>query len=419
MGIIIGLLLMLFAFTLFAKLEGHKLSKIFCSAWASGKKSFIVLKIFILIGAITSSWMISGTIPTIVYYGLKFMNPKFYYVSAFIITSCVSFLLGSSFGTVGTIGIVLITIGRALGVDLSIAGGAILSGAFFGDRCSPVSSSASLVATLTETNLYENIKNMFLTGAIAFSIASILYLFMPTPELLFTGENILISEILKYYKIEFLTFLPAIIILVCGALRIQVKLSMFLSILSAFFIAIFLQGSHILLFLKTIILGYTFPHEGPLYPILKGGGLISMVKASAIVFISCLLSGILDNISLFNKIKEKIENIKSKKNIFLTTVTTSILSSCIGCNQSIAVVITDNLMKRAYKKYGISNEELGLHLENTAVVIAPLIPWNIASLIPMTIIGVTGIGYLKYSFFLYLLPLITFILYLVEVKEKK
>lgn len=419
MTIIIGLIIFLILLTCFARFEGKSFKEIFLSAWISGKKSFIILNIFILIGAITSSWIISGTIPTIVYLGLKFMNPEYYYISVFVITSCVSFLLGSSFGTLGTVGIVLITIGRGLNVDLNIAGGAILSGSFLGDRCSPVSSSASLVATLTETELYTNMKNMFFTGFVAFTTSCLIYLFLPKPEFTSTGDNILISEIVKYYKIGFFPLIPAIIILVCGALRVNVKLSMLFSVLSSILIAAFLQGNLISDIFKTIVLGYHFPHSGPLSEILKGGGLISMLKASIIVFISCLLSGVLDHISIFNKIKSKLEKLKTKKDLFLATVVTAFISSGIGCNQSIATVLTDNLMKKAYRNLDIPKDTFALHLENSCIVIAPLVPWNIASLIPMTIIGVTGLSYLKYSFFLYLLPLITFGILLTKKEDKE
>ena len=418
MVIITGLIIFLFLLIFYAKFEGHLFSEIFSSALLSGKKSFVVLKIFILIGAITSSWMISGTIPTIVYYGLKFMSPEYYFVSAFIITSCVSFLLGSSFGTVGTIGIVLITIGRGLNADLNIAGGAILSGAFFGDRCSPVSSSASLIATLTDTELYKNIKNMFSTGAITFILSCALLFIMPKPDIISTEENLLISEIMKYFKVELLSLIPAILILICGSLRVNVKLSMALSVFTAVIIAIFLQNISIITTLKTLVLGYTFPHDGPLSEILKGGGVISMMKASFIIFISCLISGVLDIISLISKIKDKIETFINEKQLFLITSLTAFVSSCIGCNQSISIVLTESLMKKAYLKANISKENLALHIENTSVVLAPLIPWNIASLIPMTIIGVTGLAYLKYSFFLYLLPLVTFITLLFNKKQE-
>lgn len=409
MGIIYGLLF-IFTFLFFISIfEGNSIGNTSLKAWNSSKKSFVVLRIFILIGAITSSWMISGTIPTIVYYGLKFMNPSFYYLSAFLICCIVSFLLGSSFGTVGTVGIVLITIGRGLNVDINIAAGAILSGAFFGDRCSPVSSSASLIATLTETDIYKNIKNMTKTGIFTLFITCVIYVVIPKPSIFNLSESNLIPELKAFFNTSFFTLIPALVILVCGIFKVNVRKSMIISIIAACLNGVFLQGENIITILKTIIVGYSFPNGGELALILKGGGIISMVKASFIVFISCALSGILDNIKLFNKLKNSLIKIRGKAKVFATTSIVSGLSAGIGCNQSISVVLSETLMNDVYKENKLSNEELALHLENTAIVISPLIPWNIASLIPMTIIGVTGLSYLKYSFFLYLLPIVTFI----------
>ena len=158
-----------------ALIKGFKLEEIVENGYLSGKKSLLVIKIFLLVGGISSIWIMSGTIPTVVYQGIRLMNPNYFYLSSFLITSVVAFLLGSAFGTSGTVGIAMIAIGKGLGADLSIVGGTVISGAYFGDRCSPVSSSANLVATLTKTNLYINIKNMLKTGAIPFVLSGILY----------------------------------------------------------------------------------------------------------------------------------------------------------------------------------------------------------------------------------------------------
>ena len=166
-----------------ALIKGFKLEEIVENGYLSGKKSLLVIKIFLLVGGISSIWIMSGTIPTVVYQGIRLMNPNYFYLSSFLITSVVAFLLGSAFGTSGTVGIAMIAIGKGLGADLSIVGGTVISGAYFGDRCSPVSSSANLVATLTKTNLYINIKNMLKTGAIPFVLVEY-YMYFVTVEVI-------------------------------------------------------------------------------------------------------------------------------------------------------------------------------------------------------------------------------------------
>ena len=133
-----------------------------------GKRAFVVLEIFLLIGIITGTWIASGTVPAIIYYGIKYMNPNFFILYTFLISCIVSFLLGTSLGTVSTVGVALILMAKGGNINIDIAAGAIIAGAYFGDRCSPMSSSAILVANLTRTNLYTNISNMFKTAVIPF-----------------------------------------------------------------------------------------------------------------------------------------------------------------------------------------------------------------------------------------------------------
>ena len=160
-GIFIGypLLISFFIFVIISLRKGYSITAISKMAYDGGKKSFVVLKIFILIGAITAIWMSSGTVPSIVYYGINLMNPNYFIFYAFIISSLVSFLLGTSLGTVSTVGLALIFMAKSGEVNTSISAGAIIAGAYFGDRCSPMSSSANLIANLTETELFINIKN--------------------------------------------------------------------------------------------------------------------------------------------------------------------------------------------------------------------------------------------------------------------
>ena len=274
-----------------ALIKGFKLEEIVENGYLNGKKSLLVIKIFLLVGGISSIWIMSGTIPTVVYQGIRLMNPNYFYLSSFLITSVVAFLLGSAFGTSGTVGIAMIAIGKGLGADLSIVGGTVISGAYFGDRCSPVSSSANLVATLTKTNLYINIKNMLKTGAIPFVLSGILYV------LCNSGSNEIVKNIAmldlleKNFNLTYLNFLP-------------------------------------------------------IYPILKGGGILSMWKTAIIIFISCCLSGLIQMLKTFSKIEEIILKSKSEFSLFIWTVIVSIIAGMLGCNQSIAVVMTIDIMKK-------------------------------------------------------------------------
>lgn len=151
--------------------RGQSVKDIFGMSISGGKKSLVVIRILLLIGAVTGAWMASGTIPGIVFYSLELISPDLFVLLAFLICCVVSFLLGSSLGTASVVGIPLIIIARSGNADLNIVAGAIIAGAYFGDRCSPMSSSAALVSNLTGTNLFTNIKNMFYSSFIPVILA--------------------------------------------------------------------------------------------------------------------------------------------------------------------------------------------------------------------------------------------------------
>lgn len=414
----IGITLVLILSSFLAMKKGNLLNEIIEIAYLKGKKSFLVIQIFFLVGIVSSLWINSGTIPGIVYYGIKFMDPSYFYVLAFFISSLSSFLLGSSLGTAGTIGIAIIAVGRGIGMDPNIAGGAILSGVYFGDRCSPVSSSANLVATLTETNLYVNIKNMFKSGAIPFLLTAFLYNLSPQKENIILQENPLIQQIQENFIITPLVFLPVLVILVCAIFKINVKISMLASILMAIIIGKFIQNYSFIDFVKSMILGFDLNKNIPLASIIKGGGLVSIWKACLIVFISCSLSGVIEKLQILNKFDKILMSVKSRGKVFLSTLVVSLVTAALGCNQSIAIVMTNEIMGKIYEKKEISKEELAIDIENTGIVVSALIPWNIAGMIPATMMGLSGFSYIVYSFYLYFIPLVSFITYVVKSKNK-
>lgn len=410
-GVFLGLPLLI-GFLIFAYISwrrGFSLKDILVMSYTGGKKAFVVLKIFILIGAITAVWMAAGTVPGIVYYGIKVLNPNFFILYAFLISSLVSLLLGTSFGTVSTVGLALIVMAKGGGVNTNIAAGAIIAGAYFGDRCSPMSSSANLVANLTETNLHENIRNMFATATIPFVLSAILYAIVSFQHPLTLVESSMDIELIKSFNINWIVLLPAIIIIVLSIFKINVKISMFLSILVAAVISISLQKYPLTDISKYLLLGFYLDASNPLYTIIKGGGIVSMWKASTVVFITCSLAGIFNGTNMLKSIENILIKAKTRFELFLYTTITSLLTAAFGCNQSISVVLTSQLMAKPYKEKKADPSKLALDLENTGIVIAALIPWNIAALVPTTTMDVSTIGFIPYAFYLYLVPIVNMI----------
>ncbi|SKA96911.1 transporter, NhaC family [Caloramator quimbayensis] len=421
-GIFVGYPLILgfliFAFISFRR--GFKIKEIIRMSIDGGKKSFVVLKILVLIGAITGIWMAAGTVPAIIYYGIKYMNPSYFILYSFLISCIVSLLLGSSLATVSTVGIALALMAKNTNININIIAGSIISGAYFGDRCSPMSSSANLVANITKTSLYTNIKNMFRTAIIPFILSIIIYFIISIEKPVNFIQTNLSAQILQNYKINIIVLLPAIIILIFSILKIDVKISMLISIILASSIALMFQKYTLYEVLKFLVIGFNLPPSNPLYHILKGGGIIAMWKAAVVIFISCALSGIFNETNILKTIEEILKRAKTRYVLFIYTAIVSVSTAAFGCNQSISIILTNNLMNKNYIKNKIDNHQLAVDIENTAVVLSALIPWNIAAFVPTTTLGVSSIGFIPYAFYLYLLPIIYFLyLYISCTRYKK
>lgn len=410
-GFFIGipLLISFFTFAFIAWRRGFPAGAIARMAYAGGKKALIVLEIFVLIGAITASWMAAGTVPGIVYYGIQLINPDYFILCAFLISSLVSFLLGTSFGTVGTVGLALIVMAKGGNVNLDMAAGAIIAGAYFGDRCSPMSSSAALVASLTETNLFTNIRNMAASAAMPFIVSIILYTFFSLQQPLQFAGNSIDSELIQTFDINWVVLSPAVLILIFSAFKINVKISMFVSILLAVVISAVVQEHSMADIAAYLFFGFYLPADSPLYTIIKGGGIISMWPPALVVSVSCALAGIFNGTNMLSSIEKGFTKAKNHAELFMYTTVVSILTAAFGCNQSISVVLTHQFMANTYKEKNIDNDTLALDLENTSIVLSALIPWNIAAFVPTTTMAVSPVGFIPYAFYLYLIPL-TYIL---------
>jgi Na+:H+ antiporter, NhaC family len=407
----------LIIFVIIAISRGYKIQEVLKMSYDGGKKAFVVLEIFIIIGAIISIWMASGTVPSIVYYGIKFINPNVFILSAFLICSLVSFLIGTSFGTIGTAGIALMVMGRSGGgsINSNILGGAIIAGAYFGDRCSPMSSSANLVASLTDTDLYKNIKLMLKTSIIPFILASIIYLMFSFLYPLKSKGIGIDVEIAKSFTINWITLLPAFVIVLLAALKVDVKVSMLISIVLAWIICIFIQHVPVAESFRILLSGFYLDKSNKLALIIKGGGILSMLKVAVVVFLSSAFAGIFEGTGMLDNIKRSIENAKSRENIFIITILISLATAAFGCTQALAIILTHQLNKELYEKKAIDKYLQAVDIENSAVVLSPLIPWNIAGLVPATSLMI-GPLFIPFAVYLYLIPICNIIYYKYEKK---
>lgn len=371
-------------------------------------KSLGVMSILLLIGTLMASWMAAGTVPALVYYGLTLIQPKLFVVSAFGLTALVSVLIGTSFGAVGTIGLALMIMGRGSGLNPHLVAGAIIAGAYVGDRCSPLSSSAHLVATLTRTRLYGNLKAMALTslGPLATSLG--IYLIFSWHNPLRATSNPLQPVLQTAFNLHPVTLLPAIAILLLVILQVPVKRTLLISLGLALVLSLGVQGYDLAEIAQIWVVGFHIESPAVLAPLLKGGGLLPMAKVCLVVVVSAALAGLLAETHTFSRVEQWLARLPPGRPLFLGTILVSILTAAYGCTQTIAILLTQQLTEPHYARVNLSSEQAALDLENTAVVLSPLVPWNIAGLVPATLL-MTDAGFVPYAVYLYLIPLFSLI----------
>lgn len=394
--------------------RGFSLSSLLLMCFSGARQALPVVKVLLLIGMVSAVWMAAGTVPALVYYGTGLISPQFFILWAFVLTSAVSILMGTSFGTVATLGVSLMVMARSGGVAVSPVAGALIAGAFVGDRCSPMSSSAHLVASVTGTSLYTNLRHMVRSSGWPLVLSIVFYGVLSLMHPLQLSDNVIATELSKAFDLSVVVLLPAIALLFLATVRVNVKWAMVVSIGFGFVMAHSLQQYSWLQIVQFSLFGFHLEASSPLAEILSGGGLLPMAKATLVVFISTAFAGLFAGSKFLNFAEGWLQAIETRRQLGRATVLAAIVSNIFGCTQTIAILMTGQLMQPCYHRYyryidspllqQTADEQLALALEDTAVVIAPLIPWNIAGLIPATVLGV-GAGFIPYAAYLFLLPL--------------
>ena len=370
-----------------------------------------ILLVFILIGMITALWRASGTIGFIVYMGSKLISPSILILLTFLLCSILSFLIGTSLGTAATMGVICVSIGKAMEINPYYLGGAVLSGIYFGDRCSPMSTSALLITELTKTNLYTNIKLMLKTSIIPFVATCLFYLFLglksSTSPVSIDATNIFKEN----YNLNIVVIIPAILIIILSLLKVNVKKTMLLSIVISFIIAMFFQKESVTSLINYCVYGFHHSNE-KLNSMMKGGGILSMLNVGLIVAISSSYSGIFKETKMLVLMKKYLKEFSEKTSNYFVIFLSSIISGAIACNQSLGIILTYELCEELEDK-----QNMAIILENTIVLLVGLIPWNIAMAVPLKTIDI-GLMSGLFAFYLYFLPLWNLFLGIIKEKRK-
>ena len=410
LSVVYALIIGYMIFVIYGLIKGHNLIVLIKKSFEGVLTVKNILLVFILIGMITALWRASGTIAYIVYMGSKLISPSILILLTFLLCSILSVLIGTSLGTAATMGVICASIGKAMGVNPYYIGGAVLSGIYFGDRCSPMSTSALLISELTKTNLYTNIKLMIKTSIIPFIVTCLFYLFLGFKSKV-SNISVDVTEIFKQnYNLNIIVIIPAILIIILSILKINVKKTMLVSIVISFIIAMFIQRDSIVALINYCIFGYHHSNER-LNLMMKGGGILSMVNVSLIVGISSSYSGIFKETKMLVSLKKHLKDFSKKTSSYFVIFLSSIISGAIACNQSLGTILTNELCGELVEK-----QKMAIILENTVILLVGLIPWNIAMDVPLKAIGVGFMSGL-FAFYLYFLPLWN--LFLDFIKERK
>ncbi len=410
-SIVFALFANLILLSIYAYIKKFSLKKIWNMIFFGIKSAKTILIVFSLIGMITGIWRLSGTLAYIIYHGISFISPKFFYAGVFIFNASISLLTGTSFGTSSTAGVISMSISNAMGFSPLVTGGAVLSGAFFGDRSSPMSTSALLVATLTGTDLYNNIKNMFKTCVIPLVLTVITF------QIFNFGINANIDrhsiEALRIiFNFKPILMIPTITIIVLSIFRVNLKINLIISIaISIFFAAIF-QDKSALEILNAIIFGMHLDSEAG--KLINGGGFISMLKMLLVVGISSGYFGFFKNTDLLTGVKRYIKKIFISFPDMLVMEIMSIIISAFSSNQTLSIMLTYEMARENYE----DTSKLALDIENSAVMTSALIPWNIAGSSPMEMIG-APIFAIYFSFYHHYIILVNTLISIVEFRKNK
>ncbi len=285
-----------------------------------------------------------------------------------------------------------------MGINELYAGGAIISGVFFGDRCSPMSSCALLVSEVTRTDIFENIKGMVKTSFVPFVLTCIAYFFLGL-QLESTGASADVASLFSTeYNLHITTVIPAILIIVLSLFKMRSRNTMMISIAAAVLIGIFVQHETPEAMFHYAVFGYRH-HNEQLNALMRGGGIVSMVRVSVIITVSALYSGLFEEIGLLKGIQQLLHRLGKRITVFGSVLVTSVITSAIACNQTLSVILTHELCKDMMKK-----EKMALALANTAALVSSLIPWSIGMAVPFQTISVPNTA-IFYGFYIYGVPL--------------
>ncbi len=373
--------------------------------------------IFILIGTIMGSWIQAGTVPALVYYGLEILNAQYFLPMGLVICSLTSLATGTSWGTAGTVGLALMGIGISLGIAPPVVAGMIISGAYFGDKLSPISDTTNLAAASAETNIYAHIVAMLYTTVPAFVICLVIYTIMGFGISSETSVNLaqvsqIQSILAEKFNLNVVVLLPMLALLAMMIMRVSAIPAMLAATFLGTIVALVFQGSSLTSALSAINNGYTEESGVEIVDaILLRGGIQSMMWTFSLAYLALCLGGVLDKVGYLTVLVQTIvEKIRSAANLVTLVITTTFMSNIAMGTNYMSIILNGNIYRAVFDRAGIRRRMLSRLLEEGGTQTAALIPWSTAGAFMAGTLGVATVSYLPYTFLNYINPLLSILL---------
>ncbi len=399
-----------------------------------GMRAILIL---LAVGALIGTLIMSGTVPAMIYYGLNILSPSIFYFTACVICAIASLSIGSSWTVAGTLGVALMGIATGLGLSPAVTAGAIISGAYFGDKMSPLSDTTNLAPAIAGTDLFSHIRHMVWTTGPSLVIALIIFLIMglnSNAEGNADGLALIQSTLQNTFNITAISFVPIVVIFILAYKKMPAFPTILIGALLAGLFSIILQPKVVSTFVNepelsnslTMLSGvWTALHSGfvlesgvPMVDdLLTRGGMASMLNTIWLVVCALTFGGVLETAQLLNKIVEKVLTFaNSTGSLIITTIATCIGINIIAADQYISIVLPGRMYRAEFKRRKLAARNLSRALEDSGTITSPLIPWNTCGAYMSASLGIATFSYLPFCFFNLANPIIAIIYALLRIK---
>lgn len=385
-------------------------------------QSIIILAI---IGVLIGVWILAGVVPTMIYYGLMILKPSIFLVATVLITSITSLATGTSWGTAGTMGIALMGIASGLGIPTPVTAGAVLSGAYFGDKMSPLSDTTNLAPAMAGTDVFTHIKSMAKPTLIAYGLTLLIFGFLSAKyrgaSADLSNVNIIANGLKETFTISPVLLLAPLVVIISIAKKLPAVPGIALGIIIAAILGPIYQGINFGDILSAGLNGYV-SNTGleAVDQLLTTGGLNNMMSSISLTIIAMMFGGIAEETGILEAIVKKfLHRVQSIVGLVISTILTCVFTNASMPEQYISIVVPGRMFKNEYKERNLDPTLLSSTLESGGTVTSAMIPWNTCGTYMTTVLGVSTVHYLPFLFFNLLMPIVQVIVVAIEANKYK